>query len=112
MHRKIVPALSALVAVVVLAWVPIARGGIFEGAPDVILCTVAIPALDLQKGQLAFYPSARVADGSITQYLTLGVPPLVLTIDASGVVDAGNLPDCNGKTIEALRADNRAYDLR
>jgi hypothetical protein len=86
------------------------QAGVFSGRPDVLVCSVNDP-IDVQPwDQFVFYVSARLEDGSVL-YKSLTSNPVLITITAEGIVDAKNLEDCDGKTVEALRETGRAFDF-
>ncbi len=99
---------AALIALAGLVPSP-ASAGIFNNAPDAIVCPIAAKA-DRPGAHIIFYVDARVDDGRIL-YKSLGVP-ISLTINAKGVIDARNIQECNGKTVRELRAAGRAFDFR
>lgn len=101
--------IAGLIAFVGLALSP-AAAGIFESVPDVILCPyAAIP--DRPGGLVVFYVEARRDDGTAV-YKTLGISSIKISVSADGMVKAGKLAECDGKTIKELRDAGRAFDLR
>ena len=58
-----------------------------------------------------FYVSARLEDGGIL-YKSLTSNPILVTITTDGLVDAKNLEDCDGKTVDELRAEGRASEFK
>ncbi len=99
---------AALIAVTGLTLSP-ASAGIFDNAPDAIVCP--FPATAKRPGGLVvFYIEARVEDGRFF-YKALGVSPIQLTVGADGRVEAGKIAECHGKTLRELRADGRAFDF-
>ena len=100
---------AALIAVSGLALSP-ASAGIFDTAPDAIVCSFAATA-NRPGGLLVFYVDARAEDGRLF-YKTLGVTPLQLIVDADGMIEAGKIAGCNGKTLRELRDAGRAFDFR
>ena len=99
---------AALIAVTGLTLSP-ALAGILDNAPDAIVCQFAATA-KRPGGLLVFYVDARFEDGRLL-YKSLGVPPLQLTVDADGAIEAGKIAECHGKTLRELRADGRAFDF-
>jgi hypothetical protein len=86
---------------------PLAHAGVLGEVPDVVVCNAADPTGVLPWQQLVFYVSAELRDGS-TLYKSLTSPPLLLSVDAQGLVHAANLADCDGRNIKALREAGRA----
>lgn len=86
---------------------PFASAGVLGKAPDVIVCAAADPTGVLPWQQLAFYVSAQLRDGRIL-YKSLTSPPLLLSVDAQGLVHADNLADCDGRNTDELQALGRA----
>lgn len=83
---------------------------VFPGFPDVLVCSVHDP-IDVQPwDKFVFYVSARLEDGSVL-YKSLTSNPVLVTITTSGLVDAENLEDCDGKTIDELREEGRAFNF-
>ena len=99
----------ALIAVTCLTLSP-ALAGIFDNAPDAIVCPFAATA-KRPGGLLVFFVDARVEDGRLI-YKSLGVTPLQLIVDADGAIEAGRIAECHGKTLRELRAAGRAFDFR
>jgi len=85
------------------------QAGVFAGQPDVLVCSVDDPVNLQPWDQLVFYVSARLEGGGIL-YKSLTSNPILVTISPAGRVDAKNLADCDGKTVEELRAEGRAFD--
>lgn len=88
----------------------LAHAGIFEGRPDVVVCSVDDPVNVQRWDQLAFYVSARLEGGDVL-YKSLTSNPVLVTISPEGRVSAPNLADCDGKTIADLRKEGRAFDF-
>ncbi len=87
-----------------------AHAGVFEGRPDVVICSVDDPVNVQRWDQLAFYASARLEGGDVL-YKSLTSNPVLVTISPDGRVDAPNLADCDGKTVAELRSAGRAFDF-
>lgn len=85
------------------------HAGVLGEVPDVVVCRASDPTGVLPWQQLVFYVSAELRDGS-TLYKSLTSPPLLLSVDARGVVHADNLADCDGRDVSALRRAGRALD--
>jgi len=81
---------------------------IIPGMPDAIVCSVEDPTGVLPWSRLVFYVSARMRDGA-TLYKSSTSDPVVLLVDSDGILDAVNLADCDGRSIESLRKGNRAF---
>lgn len=100
---------TALIALFGFALSP-AAAGIFDAAPDVILCKLsAIPGRPAVL--VAFYADSRKDDGAVS-YKPLGTTALRITVRADSVIEAKNLAGCGGKTVQELRDAGRAFDLR
>ncbi len=84
------------------------RAEIVPGMPDVIVCSVQDPTGVLPWERMVFYVSARMRDGD-TLYKSSTSDPVLLMVSSEGVVDGANLADCDGRTIESLRKDNKAF---
>jgi hypothetical protein len=80
---------------------------IIGGRPDVIVCSVRDPTEVLPWEALVFYVSARMNDGR-TLYKTLTSDPVVLLVNAEGVVEGPNLANCDQYPIDRLYAEGRA----
>ena len=89
----------------VTAW-----AGIVPGMPDAIVCSVKDPTGTLPWERLVFYVSASTVDGR-TLYKTLTSDPVVLLVSADGVISGGNLADCDGRHIDSLVDEGRAFTL-
>jgi hypothetical protein len=83
---------------------------IIPGMPDAIVCSVKDPTGVLPWERLVFYVSAHMRDGD-TLYKSSTSDPVVLLVSADGVVNGANLADCDGRSIESLREENRAFSL-
>ena len=98
-------------AVAALAGIaPGADAAIIEGMPDAIVCSVSDPTGVLPWDELVFYVSAHTRGGD-TLYKTLTSDPVVLVVDSDGRIRGQNLADCDGRTLEALRAEGRTHQL-
>jgi hypothetical protein len=81
-----------------------AAAGMLEGVPDAIVC-------DLEKGKLVVYVARRLEDGS-TLYEALEREFMtVITVDAQGKLHWENRPGCDGKSVEQLREEGKAFDF-
>ncbi len=85
-----------------------ARAEIITGMPDAIVCSVRDPTGSLPWERLVFYVSASTVDGR-TLFKTLTSDPVVLLVSADGVVSGGNLADCDGRTVESLAREGKAF---
>lgn len=88
--------------------VGIAHAQIIVGMPDAIVCSVKDPTGMLPWERLVFYVSASTVDGR-TLYKTLTSDPVVLLVSEAGVVSGGNLADCDGRTVESLIREGKAF---
>jgi hypothetical protein len=81
-----------------------AEAGLLEGVPDAIVC-------DFENGKLVVYAARRMADGS-TLYEALEREFMtIITIDAQGILHWENRPDCDGKSVDQLREEGKAFDF-
>lgn len=81
-----------------------AAAGLLEGVPDAIVC-------DFEDGKLVVYVARRLADGS-TLYESLQREFMtVITIDAQGILHWDNRPGCDGKSVDQLREEGKAFDF-
>jgi len=102
---------SALICLpVLLSTLAPAGAEIFKGFPDAIICKYQGAARDMG-GEAVFYVDSRQDDG-VVFYKLFGRVPVVLKIGPDGMVDAGKLKDCHGKSLQQLREAGRAFDLR
>jgi len=83
---------------------------IIEGFPDAIICSVKDPTGFLPWEELVFYVSAHTLDGE-TLYKTLTSDPVVIIVGSEGVLNAANLADCDGRSVEELLREGRAFYL-
>ncbi len=90
--------------------VPSAHAGIIPGMPDAIVCSVKDPTGVLPWERMVFYVSAHTRDGS-TLYKSSTSDPVVLMVSAEGIVDGANLADCDGRSVDSLRKDNKAFNF-
>jgi len=93
-----------------LAFQGTSLAGVFSGRPDVLVCSVDDPIGVQPWDQFVFYVSARLKDGSVL-YKSLTSNPVLVTIGEDGRVTAENLVDCDGRTVDELRAAGRAFDF-
>jgi hypothetical protein len=95
--------LFACAAALVLALRP-AAAGLLEGVPDAIVC-------EFEKGKLVVYVARRLEDGS-TLYEALEREFMtVITVDAQGILHWDNRPGCDGKSVDQLREEGKAFDF-
>ena len=81
-----------------------AAAGLLEGVPDAIVC-------DFENGKLVVYAARRLEDGS-TQYESLEPEfDAIIMVDAQGVLHWENRPGCDGKSVDQLREEGRAFDF-
>ena len=83
---------------------------IFDGRPDAVVCPVV--AISGRPGGLVVFHLVWHDDNGSTHYATMGTQTFRLEIGADGVVQAPKLEGCDGKTVEELRADGRAFFYR
>lgn len=101
---------SLLLSLPLLAFPLSLHAEIIESMPDVIVCSVKDPTGTLAWEKLVYYVSARMSGGE-TLFKTLTSDPVVLLVSKEGVVKGPNLADCDGRSIESLREDGRAFDI-
>jgi hypothetical protein len=102
---------AVTVAVALLALPSIStRADIITGMPDAIVCSVKDPTGILPWDSLVFYVSAHMRDGD-TLYKSSTSDPVVLLVSAEGIVSGANLADCDGRSVESLRKESRAFTL-
>jgi hypothetical protein len=81
-----------------------AAAGLLPGVPDAIVC-------DFEGGKVVVYVARRLADGS-TQYQSLEREFMTdITIDAQGILHWQNRPGCDGKSVDQLREEGKAFDF-
>lgn len=83
---------------------------IMDDLPDAIVCSVKDPTGTLAWEKLVYYVSARMSDGR-TLYKTLTSDPVVLMVSPDGMIDGANLADCDGRSVDSLREEGRAFTL-
>ncbi len=76
--------------------------GVIEGLPDIIVCEKA------DGGKIVLTIIQTFADGSVAYR---GRGNNVAIVGADGVMRREGAPDCNGKTLEQLRSEGKAFDL-
>jgi hypothetical protein len=95
--------LFACVLATILSLRP-AAAGLLEGVPDAIVC-------EFENGKLVVYVARELEDGS-TLYESLEREFMtVITIDPQGILHWENRPDCDGKSVEQLREEGKAFDF-
>ena len=93
-----------------LAPYPTTRAAIVEGFPDAIVCSVRDPTGLTPWEELVFYVSAHTLNGD-TLYKTLTSDPVVIIVSNEGILNAPNLAQCDGRSIDALLESGRAFFL-
>lgn len=106
MRNKLVG--CAVIAVMTLG--SLVQAAIIEDFPDAIVCSVKDPTGFLPWEELVFYVSAHTRDGE-TLYKTLTSDPVVIIVDNEGVLQASNLADCDGRPVDELLEEGRAFYL-
>jgi hypothetical protein len=96
--RSILPAF-----VMAMAATGTAAAGMLDNVPDAIVC-------DVGKGKLVVYVARRLDDGSTAYEALEREFTTDITIDDQGVLHWDNNP-CDGKTVDQLRDEGRAFDL-
>ncbi len=102
--------LSALATVLLCLSPAPSKAEIIKDMPDAIVCSVKDPTGLLPWEQLVYYVSAHMVDGE-TLYKTLTSDPVVLLVSDSGIVNGPNLADCDGRSIQSLYDEGRAFNL-
>jgi hypothetical protein len=87
-----------------------ARAAIVEGFPDAIVCSVRDPTGVTPWEELVFYVSAHTLNGD-TLYKTLTSDPVVIIVSGEGILNAPNLAQCDGRSVDALLEAGRAFYL-
>ena len=87
-----------------------ASAQVFEGRPDAVVCPV-VP-ISGRPGGLVVFHLVWQDDNGVTHYATMGTQTFRLEIGADGIVRAPKLEGCDGKTVEELRAAERAFDYQ
>ena len=95
---------------ILLTATPAVHAEIIEHMPDAIVCSVRDPTGTLAWDRLVYYVSAHMTTGD-TLFKTLTSDPVVLLVGANGIVKGPNLADCDGRSIQSLREDGRAFDI-
>lgn len=81
-----------------------ARAGMLDGVPDAIVC-------DVGKGKLVVYVARRMDDGSTLYEALEREFSIIVTIDAKGILHWDNNAGCDGKSVDQLRGEGKAFDL-
>ena len=76
--------------------------GIIERFPDIIVCNKA------NGGKVVLTIMPTFTDGSAAYR---GPGNNVIKVGADSVIRREGAPDCNGKTLEQLRSEGRAFDV-
>lgn len=100
---------SFVASLLLMPW-GIAQASIIDGMPDAIVCSVKDPTGRLPWERLVYYVSAHTVAGA-TLYKTLTSDPVVLLVSPGGIIDGRNLADCDGRSIQSLRDEGRAFTL-
>lgn len=101
----------ALVGLVLLSLLSsLAEAQIFDNRPDAVVCPVV--AISGRPGGLVVFHLVWHDDNGSTHYATMGTQTFRLEIGADDVVRAPKLEGCDGKTVEELRASERAFYYR
>jgi len=95
--------LTPLVSVLCLLIFPgPSYSGVIEGFPDIIVCDRA------DGGKVVLTIMQTFADGSAVYR---GPGNNFANVGADSVMRREGAPDCNGKTLEQLRSEGKAFDL-
>jgi len=108
--RRAITVLAPLCAAVLPLSAAVTRAEIIDAMPDVIVCSVKDPTGMLSWDRLVYYVSAHMTSGD-TLFKTLTSDPVVLLVSDAGIVKGPNLADCDGRSIESLRGEGRAFDI-
>ncbi|MDH3663400.1 MAG: hypothetical protein OEU92_25865 [Alphaproteobacteria bacterium] len=76
------------------------QAGMFDNLPDMIHCKTP-------KGTIVLYLD-RIQDGGSAYYRGLGGG--IAELDANGVLHRENQPDCDGKSLDQLRAEGKTWN--
>ena len=101
------PASLLSVAFVLLLFTGQSPAGMFKNVPDAIICNVSTANNPNLSGDIVFYLDVRYEDGKVL-YTNLGQPLLQLSVDTDGVITAGRLKECEGKTLDEIEKEGRA----
>jgi hypothetical protein len=66
---------------------------------------------DVGKGKLVVYVARRMDDGSTLYEALEREFSIVITIDAQGILHWDNNAGCDGKSVDQLRGEGKAFDL-
>ncbi|MDJ0609878.1 MAG: hypothetical protein QNJ67_12950 [Kiloniellales bacterium] len=97
----------ALLALTALAPASPAGAQVFDGRPDAVVCPIA--AISGRPGGMLVFHLVWRDDNGTTHYAAMGQQAYRVEIGKDGVVRAPKLKDCDGKTVEELRAAKRAF---
>lgn len=81
-----------------------AAAGMLDDVPDAIVC-------DVGKGRLVVYVARRMDDGSTLYEALEREFSTIITIDAKGVLHWDNNASCDGKSVDQLRGEGKAFDF-
>ena len=99
-----------MAALMTLSVTQVAQAQLFDGRPDILVCSVSQPTSADIWDQFVFYISGTRVDGAIL-YKSLTSNPVLITITPDGKVSAPNLGDCDGKQIKDLWDAGRAANF-
>ena len=95
--------LAPLVSVLCLLISPgLSYSGVIEGFPDIIVCNKTAG------GKVILRIMQTFADGSAAYR---GPGNNVVIVSTDSVMRREGAPDCNGKTLEQLRGESKAFDI-
>jgi hypothetical protein len=86
------------------------RAAIVDGFPDALVCSVRDPTGLTPWEELVFYVSARTLNGDAL-YKTLTANTVVIIVSSDGILNAPNLAQCDGRSVEELFESGRAFYL-
>jgi hypothetical protein len=104
--KALMSARSILLAFAIAMFVSLgpAAAGLLDDVPDAIVC-------DLGKGKLVVYVARRLDDGSTLYEALAREFTTIITVDPKGVLHWENNAGCDGKSVDQLRDEGRAFDF-
>ena len=101
------PASLLSLTLVLLLFTGQSPAGMFKNVPDAIVCNIYTVNDPNLSGDIVFYLDVRFDDGRL-RYRNLGSPVLQISVDTDGVITAGGLKECEGKTLDEIEKEGRS----
>jgi hypothetical protein len=101
------PASLLSLTLVLLLFTGQSAAGMFKNVPDAIVCNIYTANNPDLSGDIVFYLDVRYDDGRV-RYVNPGSNVLQLSVDTDGVITAGGLKECEGKTLDEIEKEGRA----